>query len=153
MICQAVKFQKNLDKIIVVFYEKEKTMRKAKIITINGTDFIIATYLTFTDPALQRLKNVMANHPDRDGILITLTQRGCAGLSYKLEYATQNVNIFSGYEVFQIEGINVFINPKISLYLIGTEISYEETDAKSGFVFQNPNESGKCGCGESFVPK
>ena len=84
------------------------------------------------------------------GVLINLNQKGCAGLAYKIEYAKKDVNLFDGYELLQFEEFDIFINPKIALYLIGTKMEYKNDLLKSGFVFENPNSKGSCGCGESF---
>lgn len=84
------------------------------------------------------------------GVLVTLNQRGCAGLAYKIEFAKVGVNIFDGFEVIRSENFDIFINPKISLYLIGTKMEYKNTPLESGFFFDNPNSKGSCGCGESF---
>ena len=68
-------------------------------------------------------------------------------LSYTLEYVDQ-IDIKD--EVFQFDDIKIFIDPKSSLFLIGTEVDYVEGELESGFRFVNPNEKGRCGCGESF---
>ena len=81
-------------------------------------------------------------------IRLATTTRGCSGLSYKLEYAD---NPETGDEAFNMYDVSLLIDVKSLIYLAGTEIDYEETDIKSGFVFNNPNQKGSCGCGESFT--
>ena len=81
------------------------------------------------------------------GIRIGVRSKGCSGLSYTLEFADKQEPMD---EVIETGGIKLLIDPKASLFLIGTEMDYEEEKLKSGFVFRNPNEKGRCGCGESF---
>jgi iron-sulfur cluster assembly protein len=73
--------------------------------------------------------------------------KGCSGLSYTLEYADAKS---PGDEVVESQGITLLVDPKASLFLIGTEMDYTVEKLKAGFVFRNPNEKGRCGCGESF---
>lgn len=81
------------------------------------------------------------------GIRIGVRTKGCSGMSYTLEFADKQEQMD---EVVEAGGIKLLIDPKASLFLIGTEMDYEEEKLKSGFVFKNPNEKGRCGCGESF---
>jgi len=81
------------------------------------------------------------------GIRIGVRSKGCSGMSYTLEFADKQEPMD---EVVETGGIKLLIDPKASLFLIGTEMDYEEEKLKSGFVFKNPNEKGRCGCGESF---
>jgi len=81
------------------------------------------------------------------GIRIGVRSKGCSGMSYTLEFADKQEPMD---EIVESSGIKLLIDPKASLFLIGTEMDYEEEKLKSGFVFKNPNEKGRCGCGESF---
>src|SRR6476469_3931407 len=81
------------------------------------------------------------------GIRIGVRTKGCSGLSYTLEFADKQEPMD---EVVETEGVKLLIDPKASLFLIGTVMDYEEEKLKQGFVFRNPNEKGRCGCGESF---
>jgi iron-sulfur cluster assembly protein len=81
------------------------------------------------------------------GVRIGVRSKGCSGLSYTLEFADKQEPMD---EVVDTQGIKLLIDPKASLFLIGTEMDFEEEKLKSGFVFRNPNEKGRCGCGESF---
>jgi len=81
------------------------------------------------------------------GIRIGVRSKGCSGMSYTLEFADSQQPMD---EVVDTQGVKLLIDPKASLFLIGTEMDYEEEKLKSGFVFRNPNEKGRCGCGESF---
>jgi iron-sulfur cluster assembly protein len=81
------------------------------------------------------------------GIRIGVRTKGCSGMSYTLEYADSQQPMD---EVVEADGVKLLIDPKASLFLIGTEMDYTEEKLKAGFVFRNPNEKGRCGCGESF---
>lgn len=81
------------------------------------------------------------------GIKVGVRTKGCSGLSYTVEYADA-VEKFD--EVVDAGDFKVLIDPKAVLFLIGTEMDYVEEKLKSGFTFRNPNEKGRCGCGESF---
>ena len=81
------------------------------------------------------------------GIRIGVRSKGCSGMSYTLEFADKQEPMD---EIVETGGIKLLIDAKASLFLIGTEMDYEEEKLKSGFVFRNPNEKGRCGCGESF---
>ena len=99
---------------------------------------------------IELLQSKQKAESDILGVLINLNQKGCAGLAYKIEYAKKDTNLFAGYEILQFEEFDLFINPKIALYLIGTKMEYKNELLKSGFTFENPNSKGSCGCGESF---
>jgi iron-sulfur cluster assembly protein len=73
--------------------------------------------------------------------------KGCSGLSYTLEYADDKQ---PADELVEQHGVTVLIDPKATLFILGTEMDYVEEKLQSGFVFRNPNEKGRCGCGESF---
>ena len=81
------------------------------------------------------------------GIRIGVRSKGCSGLSYTLEFADER-SPFD--EVVEAHGVTLLIDPKAMMFILGTEMDYVEEQLQSGFVFRNPNEKGRCGCGESF---
>ena len=104
--------------------------------------------MTVTPAAVERIKGLIEKRgKPTAGIRIGVRSKGCSGLSYTLEYADSQQAMD---EVVELEGVKLLIDPKASLFLIGTEMDYAEEQLKSGFVFKNPNEKGRCGCGESF---
>lgn len=104
--------------------------------------------MTVTPLAAERVKALIDGRgKPTAGVRIGVRTKGCSGLSYTLEFADKQEPMD---EVIEAEGIKLLVDPKASLFLIGTEMDYEEEKLKSGFVFRNPNEKGRCGCGESF---
>ena len=83
-----------------------------------------------------------------EGILLGIDKSGCSGYSYKIEFAN-NFNS-ENCELINTNGIKVFIDPKATMFLIGSEMDYSTDKLSSRFVFNNPNEKNSCGCGESF---
>jgi iron-sulfur cluster assembly protein len=104
--------------------------------------------MTITEAAAARVKDMIAQRgKPTAGVRIGVRTKGCSGLSYTLEYADAKGPMD---EVVEAQGITLLVDPKATLFLIGTEMDYVEEKLKSGFVFKNPNEKGRCGCGESF---
>ena len=104
--------------------------------------------MSVTPAAAQRVQALIEGRgKPTAGIRIGVRSKGCSGMSYTLEFADKQEPMD---EVVDTQGIKLLIDPKASLFLIGTEMDYEEEKLKSGFVFKNPNEKGRCGCGESF---
>lgn len=104
--------------------------------------------LSISSRALERIQMLLAQRGKPSvGVRIGVRSRGCSGLSYTLEYAD---DIKPLEEVVSYDTFQVIIDPKAVLFIVGTEMDYEEKDISSGFVFRNPNEKGRCGCGESF---
>ncbi len=108
----------------------------------------MAPVLTLTESAALRVKALLENRGKPSvGIRIGIRSKGCSGLSYTLEFADET----GPYdEVIEAHGIKVLIDPKAIMFLIGSEMDFTDDKLSSGFVFKNPNEKGKCGCGESF---
>ena len=104
--------------------------------------------MSVTPLAAERVKALIEGRgKPTAGIRIGVRSKGCSGLSYTLEFADKQEPLD---EVIETGGVKLLIDAKASLFLIGTEMDYEEEKLKSGFVFKNPNEKGRCGCGESF---
>ncbi|GIK98384.1 MAG: hypothetical protein BroJett029_25930 [Alphaproteobacteria bacterium] len=104
--------------------------------------------ITVTEAAAARVKALMAkSQGEVQGLRIGVRAKGCSGMSYSVEYAKERV---AGDEVVEDKGVTLFIDPKATLFIIGSEMDYVEDKLQSGFVFRNPNEKGRCGCGESF---
>ncbi len=103
--------------------------------------------IVLTDQARHRVIQLLTQE-GLTGVRIRLRTRGCSGLSYVMEYIDAPD---SGDEVVDLgEGLSLFIQGKALLFLTGTEMDYQESPTRSGFVFKNPHEKGRCGCGTSF---
>ena len=104
--------------------------------------------ITLSDSAAQRIKEIMSNaEKDSLGVRVSVKAGGCAGMSYVMEYAKE---VKPNEEVIEDKGVKVLIDPKAIMYLLGTEMDYKEEKFSSQFFFKNPNETERCGCGESF---
>ena len=104
--------------------------------------------LTITDAAVEQIKYLMAKRDKPTlGIKVEIKTKGCSGLAYKFSY----VDFIGKYdEVIDYKDVKVVIQPEAVMYLIGSEMDYVTEQMKESFVFTNPNEKGRCGCGESF---
>ena len=106
--------------------------------------------IKITDAAAERVKSLLVKRDQPPaGLRIGVKAKGCSGLSYVVEYADEKG---PNDEVVQDKGVTIFIDPRATMFIIGTEVDYVEDKLQSGFVFKNPNEKGRCGCGE-FVPR
>ncbi len=104
--------------------------------------------MSITQAAVGRIKELLDGRGKPSaGIRVGISSKGCSGMSYTLEFADQQE---LHDDVVKQDGITVFIDPKAIMFLIGTEMDFVEDGLQSGFVFNNPNEKGRCGCGESF---
>jgi len=104
--------------------------------------------LSVTDAAAQRIQALLATRGKPCvGVRIGVRSRGCSGLSYTLEYADEKGKFD---DVVEDKGVTILIDPKAIMFILGTEMDYVEEKLQSGFTFRNPNEKGRCGCGESF---
>ncbi len=104
--------------------------------------------MTVTPAAAERIRGLLAQRGKPSvGIRVGVRSRGCSGLTYTLEYADEKGKLD---EVVQDQGVTILIDPKATMFIIGTEMDFVEDKLQSGFTFRNPNENGRCGCGESF---
>ena len=104
--------------------------------------------ITLSDNAANRIKEIISNDETKSvGVRVGVKSGGCAGMSYVMEYAKK---INPTDEVIEDKGVKVFIDPSAIMYLLGTEMDYKKEQFSSTFIFKNPNETERCGCGESF---
>ena len=104
--------------------------------------------ITLSDRAAERVKEIIAGAKEAIiGVRIGVASGGCAGMSYVMEYAKKTN---PSDEIIEDKGVKVLIDPKAIMYLLGTEMDYKKEELSSTFVFKNPNETERCGCGESF---
>ena len=108
----------------------------------------MSSIIKLSDNAAARIKEIMANaEKDSLGVRVSVKAGGCAGMSYVMEY-TKKAN--PNDEIIEEKGVKVFVDPAAIMYLLGTEMDYKQEEMSSTFVFNNPNETERCGCGESF---
>ncbi len=104
--------------------------------------------IKLTEAAAAQIKALLAQRGKESlGVRVGVRNAGCSGLAYTLEYVDE-ADPFD--ELVEEKGVTVLIDPKAIMFLLGTEMDYVEEKLKSGFTFTNPNEKGRCGCGESF---
>jgi iron-sulfur cluster assembly protein len=103
--------------------------------------------MSLTDAAAERLGALYAKGEQGRLLRISVSTRGCSGLSYKMDWVDE---AGPGDETVSDKGLTVLVDRKATLFLTGTVMDYEAKSLSSGFVFTNPNEKGRCGCGESF---
>ena len=104
--------------------------------------------IKLTDNAAARIKEIISKSDTKTiGVRVGIKSGGCAGMSYSMEYAKDKK---ANDEVIEDKGVKVFIDPAAIIYLLGTEMDYKKENFSSQFVFNNPNETERCGCGESF---
>lgn len=103
--------------------------------------------MKLTDAAAARIKDVMSRAENTAiGIRVGVKNGGCAGMEYTMEYAD---NIKPTDEVVEDKGVKIFVDPKAVLFLLGTEMDFKTEKLSAQFVFNNPNQTSACGCGES----
>ncbi len=105
--------------------------------------------VTLTDRAAERVKAIIARSEEgKKGLRVGVKNGGCAGMEYTMEY-TDAPEKFD--EVVEDKGVTIFIESKAVMFLLGTEMDYQVDKLSSGFVFNNPNQTSACGCGESVA--
>jgi len=104
--------------------------------------------ISLSENAAKRIKEIMSKAEKNSvGVRVGVKTGGCAGMSYVMEYTKQ---INPSDEVIEDKGVKLFVDPGAVMYLLGTEMDYKKEQFSSSFVFKNPNETERCGCGESF---
>ena len=104
--------------------------------------------ITLSNSAATRIKEIQSKDEKNSlGVRVGVKSGGCAGMSYIIEYAKE---INPNDEVIEDKGVKVFVDSGAIMYLLGTEMDYKKEEFSSSFVFKNPNETERCGCGESF---
>jgi iron-sulfur cluster assembly protein len=104
--------------------------------------------MTVTAAAAAQLRRLIDMHkPDAAGVRIGVRNGGCNGMSYTMDFAEE---VSPMDETIDVDGITVVVDPMAVMYLVGTEMDFVEETLAANFVFRNPNETGRCGCGESF---
>jgi iron-sulfur cluster assembly protein len=107
--------------------------------------------MSMTEAAAERVKAIVGNGgPDAKGIRVGIKKGGCAGMEYTINLVTEPN---AKDDLIERDGAKVWIEPSAVLYLLGTELGFETTTLRSGFIFTNPNQTSACGCGESVELK
>ena len=105
--------------------------------------------LSLTSNATSQIKKIVSSAPEgMDSVVIGIDKSGCSGYSYKLDFG--NSSDLNNYEIINQDGVKVLIDPKATMFLLGSIMDYKTDKLASRFVFDNPNEKSTCGCGESF---
>ena len=107
--------------------------------------------MSLTAAAAERITEIMEDS-DKPviGVRVGVKNAGCAGMAYTLDYVTEPVQ---GDDHVSDRGVEVYIEPKATMFLLGTVMDFEQSKMSSGFTFKNPNQTGECGCGESVQLK
>jgi len=106
--------------------------------------------ITLTDAAAARVREIMASREGAKGIRVGIKKGGCAGMEYTVDLVTEPDPKDDHVEH---NGAHVYVAPEATLFLLGTEMDFESTRLRTGFVFNNPNQASACGCGESVELK
>jgi iron-sulfur cluster assembly protein len=103
--------------------------------------------ISITDAAASHVENQLNRRGKGEGIRLGVRTSGCSGFSYVLEFVDETDPVD---QVFEHQGVKVFVDPKSLIFLDGTELDFEKEGLNEGLKFNNPNVTGECGCGESF---
>ena len=108
--------------------------------------------LSLTSAAIQRISSLIHSQPQPiEGVRVGVKTRGCNGMAYTMNWIGQSdLDKIKKDEVIEAGGVKVFVDPKALFYIVGSEMDYRDDELTAEFTFKNPNEKGKCGCGESF---
>ena len=105
--------------------------------------------IKITNRASKQIKKIISEAPfETEGIVVGIDKSGCSGYAYKIDFAKEAD--VKNYDFVSENGFKIYIEPKASMFLLGSEMDYSKDKLSSKFVFKNPNEKNTCGCGESF---
>ena len=104
--------------------------------------------VNITDKAVLRAKELLTKNEKVVGLRVSISQGGCSGMTYEVSLSEK---INDTDEVIKKDGVNFIIDPSAVMFLLGSTIDWKEEKFKRGFTFENPNETARCGCGESFT--
>ncbi|RCL03859.1 MAG: iron-sulfur cluster assembly protein [Candidatus Tokpelaia sp. JSC161] len=107
-----------------------------------------ASVLTLTEKAAARVRELMQENENAYGLIVGLKKGGCAGMEYTVHLVREDM---PGLDFVEKDGGRVFIAPEAVLFLLGSEMDFEKTLLRTGFLFRNPNQISACGCGESVA--
>ena len=107
--------------------------------------------MSLSDAAAERIREIIEDS-DKPviGVRVGVKNAGCAGMAYTMDYVSEPVK---GDDHVQDKGLDVYVEPKATMFLLGTVMDFEQSKMSSGFTFKNPNQTGECGCGESVQLK
>lgn len=106
--------------------------------------------ISMTDKAAERVREIIADRDNAQGIRLGVKKGGCAGMEYTVDLVTEPK---AGDDHIEHGGAHVWVAPEAALFLLGTQMDFEVTTLRTGFTFRNPNQSSACGCGESVELK
>ena len=104
--------------------------------------------ITLTDAAANRVRSFLESRGKGIGLRVGIKTTGCSGLAYVLEFVDE---LAEGDEPFEFNGVTIIVDGKSLVYIDGTELDFVKEGLNEGFKFNNPNQNGECGCGESFT--
>lgn len=108
--------------------------------------------MSMTEAAAERVRDIITVRADKGalGVRVGVKKGGCAGMEYTVDLVTEPK---ASDDLIEQDGVRVWVDPAASLYLLGTQMDFEVTKLRTGFVFRNPNQTSACGCGESVELK
>jgi iron-sulfur cluster assembly protein len=106
--------------------------------------------LSLSDAAATRVREIASTRSEAKGVRVSVKKGGCAGMEYQVDLVTEPLTRDDHVER---DGAHVWVAPEAALYLLGTEMDFEQTKLRTGFAFRNPNQTSACGCGESVELK
>ena len=141
----------SLDNITGPDLESPPPVGAAAVAVARSAEQSRQNMLTITEAAAARIQALLGQkQPRPEALMVSVTSKGCSGLRYDLQYLDRLADKPRFADEITQHGVTVIIDPKAALYIIGSVMDYKESPTRAGFDFTNPNETGRCGCGESF---